>query len=138
MTTWVASTNRATATNVEFATPITLSWTEVVPGEDGTYTKKDVTETFTRDTADYRLAKFKVELKDWFNVDSTIFYYIFTHLFLMVDSRAKNAFPTYYATRTNILVKDDHGLEIPNTYTDGGNRWFWLPYDMDTCRCSAA
>ena len=35
----------------------------------------------------------------------------------MVDSRAKNAFPTYFASRQ------------PN---DGGNRWFWIPYDMDT------
>ena len=50
----------------------------------------------------------------------------------MIDSRAKNAFPTYYATRTNELVTDDDGNEIPNTYTDGGNRWYWIPYDMDT------
>ena len=35
----------------------------------------------------------------------------------MVDSRAKNAFPTYFASRQ------------PG---DGGDHWFWLPYDMDT------
>ena len=35
----------------------------------------------------------------------------------MVDSRAKNAFPTYFASRE------------PG---DGGDRWYWLPYDMDT------
>lgn len=57
-----------------------------------------------------RLAKFKSELPNWMNVDSTLFYYLFTELFLMVDSRAKNAFPTRY---------------------DGGV-WCWLPYDMDT------
>ncbi len=57
-----------------------------------------------------RLEKFKAELADWMNVDSTLFYYLFTELFLMVDSRAKNAFPTRY---------------------DGGE-WCWLPYDMDT------
>jgi hypothetical protein len=57
-----------------------------------------------------RLAKFKDELGDWMDVDSTLFYYLFTELFLMVDSRAKNAFPTRY---------------------DGGV-WCWLPYDMDT------
>lgn len=57
-----------------------------------------------------RLAKFKAELADWMDVDSTLFYYLFTELFLMVDSRAKNAFPTRY---------------------DGG-KWCWLPYDMDT------
>ena len=57
-----------------------------------------------------RLAKFKSELPNWMDVDSTLFYYLFTELFLMVDSRAKNAFPTRY---------------------DGGV-WCWLPYDMDT------
>jgi hypothetical protein len=40
----------------------------------------------------------------------------------MIDSRAKNAFPTYFATRTNELAKDEDGNEIPNTYTDEGNR----------------
>lgn len=57
-----------------------------------------------------RLEKFKTELPNWMDVDSTLFYYLFTELFLMVDSRAKNAFPTRY---------------------DGGV-WCWLPYDMDT------
>lgn len=57
-----------------------------------------------------RLAKFKAELPNWMDVDSTLFYYLFTELFLMVDSRAKNAFPTRY----------DNGV------------WCWLPYDMDT------
>ena len=57
-----------------------------------------------------RLNKFKAELADHLNVDSTLFYYLFTELFLMVDSRAKNAFPTKFGT-------------------DG---WCWLPYDMDT------
>jgi hypothetical protein len=40
----------------------------------------------------------------------------------MIDSRAKNAFPTYFATRTNTLVLDENEQPIPNTYTDGGNR----------------
>jgi hypothetical protein len=40
----------------------------------------------------------------------------------MIDSRAKNAFPTYFATRTNELAVDDKGNAIPNTYTDRGNR----------------
>jgi hypothetical protein len=57
-----------------------------------------------------RLEKFKNELPNWMDVNSTLFYYLFTELFLMVDSRAKNAFPTKY----------------------NGGVWCWLPYDMDT------
>jgi hypothetical protein len=34
----------------------------------------------------------------------------------MIDSRAKNAFPTYFATRTNEIDPETGG------YTDGGNR----------------
>lgn len=66
--------------------------------------------TYTHDTAAYRLAKFKDEAEDWLEMDSIIFSYIFTELFLMVDSRAKNNFPTFY----------DNG------------KWCVLPYDMDT------
>ena len=57
-----------------------------------------------------RLEKFKAELSEHLNVDSTLFYYLFTELFLMVDSRAKNAFPSKFGT----------------------DKWCWLPYDMDT------
>ena len=35
----------------------------------------------------------------------------------MIDSRAKNAFPTYFKSRQA---------------GDGGDHWFWIPYDMDT------
>lgn len=117
MTAWVASTNRETATNEELAEPITYSYEETVVGENGTASTIKREITFTHDTPEYRLTKFKVELPDWFSVDSTLFYYVFTHLYLMIDSRAKNAFPTYFASRQA---------------GDGGNRWFWLPYDMDT------
>jgi len=57
-----------------------------------------------------RLEKFRTELADYAEVESALFYYLFTELFLMVDSRAKNAFPTFY----------------------NGNKVCWLPYDMDT------
>lgn len=132
MTAWIHSTYRAEATNAELTGPVTFTYEESVQSEGGSFSTSTVTKTFTHDTAEYRLAKFKTELKDWFNVDSCLFYYLFTELFLMIDSRAKNAFPTYYATRTNELVTDEDGNEIPNTYTDGGNRWYWIPYDMDT------
>ena len=55
--------------------------------------------------------KFKNELASHFNVQSSLFYWLFTEQFLMVDSRAKNAFPTYIAA---------------------DQRWYWLPYDFDT------
>ena len=57
-----------------------------------------------------RLEKFRNELPQYAEVQSALFYYLFTELFLMVDSRAKNAFPTFY----------------------DGNKVCWLPYDMDT------
>lgn len=65
---------------------------------------------YTQDTAQYRLAKFKSEFAQHFEKDAVLFYYLFTELFLMVDSRAKNMFPTFMA----------------------GSKWFSLPYDFDT------
>ncbi len=58
-----------------------------------------------------RIAKFKAEFGNWCNVDAMLFNYIFTELFLMVDNRAKNAFPTRY---------------------DADGKWLILPYDYDT------
>ncbi len=66
--------------------------------------------SYAADTAAYRLAKFKAELADHMETDAIIFNYIFTELFLMVDNRAKNAFPTVYT----------------------GGKWLILPYDYDT------
>lgn len=64
-----------------------------------------------------KLNKFKTEFTRYFDKTSSLFYYLFTELFLMVDSRAKNAMVCYYKSRS------------PG---DGGNKWFWIPYDMDT------
>jgi hypothetical protein len=60
----VASTNREAATNEEFAEPITYEYDETVLGEDGSTSviKREI--TFTHDTPEYRLTKFKVELSD--------------------------------------------------------------------------
>lgn len=90
---WLVSTDQAQATNVALTAPVVYEGTE-----------------YTIDDANYRLAKFKAELEDWFDKDAIIFNYLFTELFLLTDSRAKNAFPTIY---------DD-------------TKWTILPYDMDT------
>ena len=57
-----------------------------------------------------RLAKFKNEFETYFVKVPTLYYYLFTEVFLMVDSRAKNFFPS----------------------TFDGIHWMPLPYDMDT------
>lgn len=52
--------------------------------------------TYTTDSAEYRLAKFKAELPDHASVDALVFYYVFTEIFLCIDQREKNAFPTLF------------------------------------------
>jgi len=91
---WLVTTDQSAATGDTLETP----YTDV----DG--------NTHTVDNAAYRLAKFKTEAADHLELSSAYFYYLFTELFLMVDSRAKNAFPSML----------------------GGDKWCWLPYDFDT------
>ena len=57
-----------------------------------------------------RLAKFASEFETYFVKDATLFYYLFTEVFLMIDSRAKNMFLTTY----------------------DGTHWLPIPYDFDT------
>lgn len=71
----------------------------------------DTTAVSTEEEKAARIEKFKNEFADWCNVDAMLFNYIFTEMFLMVDNRAKNAFPTRYGA-------------------DG--KWLILPYDYDT------
>jgi len=66
-----------------------------------TYTDVDG-NTHTVDNAAYRLAKFKTEAHNYMEMDSAIFYYLFTELFLMVDSRAKNAFPSFIGEEASV------------------------------------
>jgi hypothetical protein len=75
---WVVSTDTEKATGDLLPEPVTY-------GE----------EEYTHDTSEYRLAKFKAEAGEYMELDSTMFYYLFTELFLMVDSRAKNMFPSF-------------------------------------------
>ena len=49
--------------------------------------------TYTKDTADYRAAKFVNEFDLHFESKSTLYHYLFTSFFIMPDNRAKNTFP---------------------------------------------
>lgn len=95
---WVSSTNRD-AVPEDTATATALAQSVTYDGE-----------TYTHDTKAYRLAKFKAEFEDYFVKKNVLWYYCFTDLFLMADSRAKNQFLT----------------------TFDGTHWLFLPYDGDT------
>ncbi len=81
---WIVKTDTTAATNSALPSAVTY---------DGV--------TYTNDTAEYRLAKFKAEIGNYVEMDSAIFYYLFTELFLMVDSRAKNMFPSFMGSEVN-------------------------------------
>jgi hypothetical protein len=85
MTDWVYSTWTENATNEEFETPKEL-----------THWNTDIMTSFTNDTEDYRLSKFKSEFEEYFIKDAMNFYYLFTEVFLLVDNRAKNMFLTTF------------------------------------------
>lgn len=73
---WVKSTDRTTATNNLFSSPITLRDRELV--HNNGYQEVFTNKTFERDTAEYRLTKFRAELSQYVELESAIFYYIFT------------------------------------------------------------
>lgn len=103
LATFIVSTDRAQATNATLAEPVTYG--EV---------------TYTNDTADYRLAKFKNEFPTYAELNSFLFYYIFTELFLMVDSRAKNLFIGF------------SGSDVTTEGRIADRKAVAEPYDMDT------
>lgn len=90
---WLVSTDTDQATG-NAITPVTYDGVE-----------------YTSDTVEYRLAKFSAELGDHFVEEAIIFYYLYTEIFLSIDQREKNAFPTY--------LKDL-------------DRWIVLFYDADS------
>ena len=104
---WIVTTNPDTATNAPLPAPVTYSTTvsQHIATEDpdtGAISYREVLVpqdvTFTMDSAEYRLAKFKAELGDYMEVEDAKFYYLFTELFLMIDSRAKNMYPSFVGT----------------------------------------
>lgn len=125
---FVYSTYRNGATNNTLPESVTYQETHVVLDEvtnpetgEVTYEERLVTEdvTYTTDSAAYRLSKFKNEFGKYAEVDSFIFYYIFTELFLMVDSRAKNLFIGFSGGPATGLTHIDRKAVAE-------------PYDMDT------
>ncbi|MBO6268113.1 MAG: CotH kinase family protein [Clostridium sp.] len=91
--TWVASTWQDGADDSALDEPVTYGGVE-----------------YTTDSRAYRLAKFRAELADHFEVDNVIYHYIFTDFFLMVNNWGKNLFLTL----------------LPN------GKWICRPYDFDT------
>lgn len=101
---WVKSTWRDEATGNDLANPVTYTLpTNSTVSQYPLDTSYTVTErtvdsskvydiTFTKDTPAYRLTKFRAEFGQYAEVQSAIFYYLFTEQFLMIDSRAKNMF----------------------------------------------
>ena len=75
---WIVTTDTDKATGEALPSPVTYEGV-----------------TFANDTAAYRIAKFKAEAGDYMELQSAMFYYLFTEIYLMVDSRAKNMFPSF-------------------------------------------
>ena len=96
---WIVLTDTTTATGNTLVAPYVVT---TLTGYDENNEPIYRTDTYTHDTADYRLAKFKNELANYVEMDSTLYYYLFTELFLMVDSRAKNMFPSFIGSEVNL------------------------------------
>ena len=76
--------------------------------------------TFTTDSPAYRLTKFRAECADYVEIDSAVYYYLFTEMFLMIDSRAKNMFPSFI------------GGPVTQPGRQMTRKVVIMPYDMDT------
>ena len=100
---FVYSTWRDRATGDVLVEPVTYEGTE-----------------YAEDTTAYRLAKFRAEFPTYAQLDTFLFYYIFTELFLMVDSRAKNLFIGF------------NGDPITASGRVATRKATAQPYDMDT------
>ena len=107
LATFLKSTDPTQATNDALSEAVSYpsrraTTIQIVDPETGaiSYTEayENVTVTYTTDSAEYRKAKFKNEIGNYVEIQSALFYYLFTELFLMVDSRAKNAFPSFMGT----------------------------------------
>ena len=131
---WVKSTWRTAATNEDLESSVSFRVNTRSPADlypsDNSYTVVEETSggnrtgyynfTFTKDTPAYRLTKFRAELSNYVELESATFYYLFTELFLMIDSRAKNMFVGF------------HGSDISDPNRAMDRKAVFEPYDMDT------
>lgn len=125
---WVKSTYRNAATGDDL--PESVTWTfgntnTVDPyPDDNSYTittsGNNKIITFTKDTAAYRLSKFRAEFSNYGDVLAFVYYYNWTHLLLMIDSRAKNMFLGLNGT----AIEDNSRAMNRHATAE--------PYDMDT------
>ena len=84
---------------------------------------------FIRDTKAYRLAKFKTELPEHFNLHFVLMYYLLTDILAMIDSRTKNMF---WATWGERYISDDPTKDHSDPTKDNVVIWYPIFYDMDT------
>jgi hypothetical protein len=75
---------------------------------------------FNADTPAYRLIKFRNDFPKYAELESAIYYYLFTEMFLMIDSRAKNMFVGFHGSTNN-----DTSIPLRR-------KAVFEPYDMDT------
>ena len=105
--TWVVSTDSEQATNEALPAPVEY---------DGV--------TYDTDNAEYRLAKFKNEVSDYFVKDSLLYHYLFTERHLMIDNRAKNTF-----IHTEDGLHWDYVFDYDNDTADGNDNVGGLTFD---------
>jgi len=122
--TWCDSTDRRKADPTrDLPEPVTytLSTATELYGKDQTGVTintvgEDTLATFTKDTATYRLMKFKHEFSKHLNLEYCTVYFVMTELLLCYDSRGKNMMMASYGP------------------TEVGGEYIWFPifYDIDT------
>lgn len=106
---WVVSTYQGAATNHELS--------EIYIGADG--------DEYTHDTAKYRLAKFKKEFTNYFDIDFCLVYYVLTFAFLCVDQRCKNMMMLSFDGKIfmPIFYDNDTAFSIGNTGRKTFDAW---------------
>ena len=97
----------------------------------------DATAVDSKEEKEARLSKFKSEFDNYFNLEYTLIYYIFTTVGLMVDQRAKNMFLTYWAERVTtdednqwviggVTVEGKYSYNTNAPYVDSETNTWWI------------